>query len=513
MSQQRSTCNRIRVGLLAAIGGWLPAVASGVEIEGLTRTDAVPDRYIVELRNEAIATDLASEVAVYRVAQQIVTEHRGKIGHVFGHVLRGFSVALDLESAQRLAKDPRVARISTVVEGRANQAATAIPPQPHAPWGLDRIDQAALPLNGWYAPGAADGRGVNLYILDSGVNDQHPDVAGRVATRIGFAVRRTGSGDSDPPDGGNPSLPHSVPVDDDDGHGTHVAAIAAGSVYGVAKQATLHSIKVLIDGRGWSEDIVKAADWLMANAVRPAVINMSLGFSPNATVDGAVQSLVQSGFTVVVAAGNDAADACLQSPARVPGAITVGSSRRSDDRRSLFSNHGPCVDLFAPGEDIPSADSADFSKPRLKTGTSMAAPHVAGAAALFIAATGVSDPGIVADQLAANVGANRVVSIRFISPVMQAPASVFTSHLGCWGYNLVMWPAVSDATHYELWVAPTAAFASPSFVLSTSHTSTDDPYFALPEKYVKVRACNAALGCGEFNRYPAVTRYHATCGD
>lgn len=498
------TIERFAIAAIAAlaIAGPSTAYAGKPSIVGLGHPDVVENAFIVRLKDDALANSADRSRALVETSALLLETHGGKLTHVFDRVLPGFSVIADEAAARKLAADPRVARVSAVTLGTAN-----VPLQANPPWGLDRIDQRALPLNGYYAPMNATGAGANIYIVDSGVRRSHPDIAARMGQSINFASVRSGSGDS----GGGRPQNQSDATDDDSGHGTLVASIAGGTRFGVAKASTIHSVRVSRGGRVRSDDFVAAANWLISNVRRPAVANMSLGWAGgNEDVDVATQSLLSAGIVVVAAAGNDAVDACLQSPARVAGAITVAATTRTD-ARAAFSNYGACVDLYAPGIDVPSADYANPAGVKLASGTSVSSPHVAGAVALQLALDPNMQPDVVSQRLRSNRGANQVLNIRFLSPGLPAPSHIFTAHTSCWGYNYVAWGAVEGAWEYELWASSTREFASPYLVLKTPATTTDVPHFPSPSHWVKARACHPAMGCGEFNRYAAMTEYYPTC--
>lgn len=293
--------------------------------------------------------------------------------------------------AERLAADPHIASVApdTRVSLRTRQQNSQQHPQS---WGLDRIDQPDRTLDASYTSPRGAGRGTTIYVLDTGVRTTHRDFAGRARSGWDF-------------------VNNDAVAEDGNGHGTHIAATAAGSAYGVAKQADIVAVKVLDDtGQGTSAQVLAGLDWVMKHAHRPAVVNLSLGATQDAPIpewDEAVRSGIASGLTFTVAAGNQNSSAGSYSPGRVAGAITVGSTG-PDDRRSAFSNWGPAVDLFAPGERIVSASNTSDTGSKVMSGTSMAAPHAAGAAALYLADHPRATPAQVGAALTAHAVKGKV---------------------------------------------------------------------------------------------------------
>ncbi|MHA7276142.1 S8 family serine peptidase [Arthrobacter sp. Hz1] len=311
---------------------------------------------------------------------------RGKgigVDRQFSKAVRAAVVTMTPPEADALANSPQVEAVErdTVMSISATQ-------QP-APWGLDRTDQRALPLSGSYTP-ATTGAGVSAYVVDSGILRTHSDFGGRVIQ--GWSAVSDGRGTSDC-----------------NGHGTHVAGTIAGSTYGVAKAATLVPVRVFgCTGSGYTSDVIAGLDWIVGHhtAGTPAVVNLSLGGSASSTVDAALQGVINDGVTAVVAAGNSATDACTASPARLPAALTVAASD-SSDRQASFSNFGTCVDLYAPGVSIMSASHVSTTSTATMSGTSMAAPHAAGAAALLLA----KQPSLTPAQVTAMLNSAATTSI------------------------------------------------------------------------------------------------------
>jgi subtilisin family serine protease len=359
------------LALLAALV--LPVAASAAP--------SVKDRYIVVLKDSADSQAVAADHARrYGVQDRVV----------YGSAIEGYAGKVPPGQVDALRNDPRVQYVEPdgVVHATTTQAG--------ATWGLDRIDQRALPLSSSFTY-FNTGSGVTAYIIDTGIRFSHNEFGGRATS--GY----------DAVDGGT--------ADDCNGHGTHVAGTVGGSTYGVAKGVSLVAVRVLnCSGSGTWSGVIAGLDWVTANHAdgTPAVANMSLGGGASSSVDAAVQRSITDGVSYAIAAGNGNAggkgqNACNYSPARVSAAMTIAATDRTDTK-PRWSNYGSCVDLFAPGVSITSAWYTNNTATNTISGTSMATPHVAGVAAQYLQTNTAASPAIVRDALYANATPNVVKS-------------------------------------------------------------------------------------------------------
>jgi serine protease len=347
----------------------------------------IENNYIVVLNDAVVGEEGLFSIAPY-IAAELATTHRGKLKHIYQHALNGFAVEMSAEDAERLSQDFRVLFVEE------DGTVTADVTQTNPPWGLDRIDQRNRPLSATYTYNWT-GSGVRAYVIDTGIRTAHTQFGGR-ASNVFDAFGGSGA--------------------DCHGHGTHVAGTIGGSTYGVAKSALLRGVRVLdCNGSGSNSGVIAGVDWVRQNHIAPAVANMSLGGGASSALDTAVNNLHNANVTIAVAAGNSNANACNSSPARAANAITVGSTTTTD-ARSSFSNFGTCLDIFAPGSGILSAWFSSNTATATLSGTSMASPHVAGAAALYKQANPSASASTIRNALVNNATTNVVTNAGTGSP-------------------------------------------------------------------------------------------------
>lgn len=353
------------------------------------------ESYIVVLKSSQVAAataklsasnsaSISSKAVVANLLSEMSREYElPEARMVFSKALQGGVYDMTGDEASELSLNPNVAYIEKDQIVSINATT-----QSNATWGLDRLDQSSLPLNQSYKY-EGNGTGVNVYVIDTGVRNTHEQFGGRATSGADFVDNDSDSSDCN-------------------GHGTHVAGTIVGSAYGVAKGAKVFGVRVLdCEGSGTISGVISGVEWVTAQHKKPAVANMSLGGGASQALDDAVKASIKAGVTYAVAAGNSNVSACNSSPARVADAITVGSTT-SSDARSDFSNFGTCVSVFAPGSDITSAWYNSDSATKKISGTSMASPHVAGVAALYLAANTSATPAQVKTALLAGSVSGKV---------------------------------------------------------------------------------------------------------
>jgi regulation of enolase protein 1 (concanavalin A-like superfamily) len=406
---------------------------------------AIPGRYIVVLHGRDDPEAVGLEVSQTAV---------GRLRHVYRSAVQGFTVEMSAAAAEALTRDPRVSYVQQ--DGVVHLTNT----QSDAPWNLDRIDQRTREDGAYHFD--ADGSGVHAYVIDTGIRTTHHEFGGRASED--FTTINDGRG-----------------AQDCYGHGTHVAAILGGRTYGVAKNVSLHSVRVFdCDAAGTWSGVLAAIDWVTENHLTPAVVNMSLGGPLVDAVNDAVRKAIAAGVPFAISAGNDDHDACDNSPASVVEALVVGAVDERDQRAS-YSNFGRCVDLFAPGDAILSAGPLSDTETVVLSGTSMAAPHVAGAVALYLQHHSHATPAQVTTAILAGATSNAV------HDTMGSPNRLlFTGYLGDRKkpHVVLVSPSAGDAVAGSVVIRANAsddtAVARVTFYAGSSRIATDSssPYSA-----------------------------------
>jgi subtilisin family serine protease len=359
---------------MAAFGA-APAQAAEGQIRDAGTPDAVAGSYLVVLKNSGVSKALNEiKATLNNSAKSLTGQYGAQLGQTFGAALNGFSVHATEAQAKRMAANGNVAYVM-----QNHRVHTTDTQQDPPSWGLDRVDQKDQPLDKAYNY-TTKADNVTAYVIDTGVRASHETFGGRVSGGHDFI-----DNDNDP--------------NDENGHGTHVAGTIGGNEYGLAKGVKIVPVRVLdAQGSGTTEQVVAGINWVTENHKGPSVANMSLGGTADDALDQAVKGAIAKGVTFAVAAGNESADASGDSPARVPEAITVAASDKTD-LQAYFSNFGKVVDLYAPGVDITSSWGTGDTATKTISGTSMATPHVVGAAALYLAGHPDATPQQVSDAL------------------------------------------------------------------------------------------------------------------
>jgi len=382
--------SRFAAGLAVALVGHLGVPIAFAQVADPPATykssapKRIPGRYIVVFKDHVMDTDFEADKVI---------RGRGGVRHLtFSHGLKGFVATLSDAALAGVRNEPNVDYVEQDQVATIN-ATENLPP---GGWGLDRIDQVDRPLDSLYQY-SSTGKGVNAFIIDTGIRASHQDFAGRVLPGYSAIADANGTNDCN-------------------GHGTHVAGTVGGTTWGVAKGVKLIPVRVLdCSGSGAYSGVIAGIDWVANSPLRPAVANLSLGGGASAALDAAIAGAVSKGVNVVVAAGNNNADACNYSPSRAPSAITVGATTSSDTRAS-YSNYGSCLDIFAPGSSILSAWNTSDVATNTISGTSMASPHVAGVVALVLEAKPTASPSAVTSFLTTSASLNKLSSIGTNSP-------------------------------------------------------------------------------------------------
>lgn len=366
-----------------------PADAIDIAVAAAKTSSPIEDSYIVTLSDDETDPD--------RKAKELLAgiKGKGKLKHIYKRAMKGFAIEMTTDEAADMSEMPGVVRVEQDVQMSASTTDS-----PVASWGLDRLDQRALPLSNSFTF-TSTGSGVRVYIVDTGILPTHQEFGGRAAAAYNaIADGRTAT--------------------DCNGHGTHVAGTIGGATTGIARSATLYGVRVLdCNGSGSTADVIEGIDYVIsqknASPGTPVVANMSLGGGLSASLNDAVERAVAAGVVFAVAAGNENTDACNKSPASAPSALTVGATDNSDSRAS-YSNYGSCLDIFAPGSGITSAYYTATNAYASMSGTSMASPHVAGIAAVILGDSPTSTPAQVRSAMLAAATSSVVSNPGSLSP-------------------------------------------------------------------------------------------------
>ncbi|QTE84259.1 S8 family peptidase [Shewanella algae] len=369
------------------------------QLHAVNPAKAIKDQYIVVFNTPAVINlNDPNGVSAYAssMGARLANEHGIEVRQNFGNSLNGILVKANAAQIQSLLKDPNIKYVEQDQRVSIEPMVEAAGDQGGATWGIDRIDQRDLPLNSNYHYDY-DGSGVTAFVIDTGVRNTHNEFGGRASSGYDFIDNDNDSSDCN-------------------GHGTHVAGTIGGSTYGVAKNVNIVGVRVLnCSGSGTNSGVISGINWVKNNAQGPSVANMSLGGGASQALDDAVNAAVAAGISFVVAAGNDNSNACNYSPARAANAVTVGSTT-STDSRSSFSNYGTCLDIYAPGSSITSAWYNSNSATNTISGTSMASPHVAGVAALYLAENPALSPTQLTNLLVSRASSGKVGDAKTGSP-------------------------------------------------------------------------------------------------
>ncbi|MFC4856968.1 S8 family peptidase [Actinophytocola glycyrrhizae] len=417
-SKRRVLGATVAAATAALIGmGFGTTVAQAAEGDVLYAgaADAIKDSYIVVFKDSAMSAQSVGDQV-----SNLASKYGGKVDYTYTAALRGFAGSMSADAARKLAADPSVAYV------QQNRAVHTTVDQLNPPsWGEDRVDQRNLPLDSKYSY-STTASNVTAYVIDTGIRTTHQDFGNRAT----WGTNTTGDGNNT----------------DCNGHGTHVAGTIGGNAHGLAKGVRLVAVKVLdCNGSGSFAGVAAGIDWVTQNHTSgPAVANMSLGAQgSDAATENAVRNSIADGVTYAIASGNSNSNACNFTPARVTEAITVNASTRTDARAS-FSNWGNCTDIFAPGQDITSTWRTSDTSTNTISGTSMAAPHVAGAAALYLADNPAASPATVQSTMKTNATPNKITNPGTGSP----NALLYTGTGGVTPPNPCA--AVTNGTNYNI---------------------------------------------------------------